>query len=77
MVPVYLRPTRRLALSRKSLLAMTLLCVALVSVGSGQVAIPTSRSDNARSGANTSETLLTPANGARRAAYLRTVRCGL
>ncbi|MGB0118979.1 MAG: Ig-like domain-containing protein [Terriglobales bacterium] len=36
--------------------------MALVSVCSAQVAISTSRSDNARSGANTSETMLTPAN---------------
>jgi len=36
--------------------------MALVSVCSGQVTIPTSRSDNTRSGANTGETMLTPAN---------------
>ncbi len=65
MVPVYLSPTRRLgrmSLSHQSLLAMALLCMAFVSVCSGQVAIWTSRTDNARSGANTSETMLTPAN---------------
>ena len=50
-------------LFRYSLLSITLLvCVALVSVCSGQIAIPTGRVDNQRSGANVNETLLTPAN---------------
>ena len=65
MIPVYSAPSRRLgriSLSRYSLLLIALFCMVLVSVCSGQVAIPTSRSDNARSGANTSETMLTPAN---------------
>lgn len=65
MIPVYSPPCRglgRISLSRYSFLSIALLHMALVSVCSGQVAIPTSRSDNARSGANTSETLLTPAN---------------
>ena len=65
MIPVYFPPFRglgRISLFRNSFLSIALLYVALVSVCSGQVAIPTSRSDNARSGANTSETILTPAN---------------
>jgi hypothetical protein len=39
-----------------------LVCVALVSVSSGQVAFSTGRSDNQRTGANVNETLLTPSN---------------
>jgi hypothetical protein len=65
MIPVYFPPCRglgRISLSRYSFLSIALLYVALVSVCAGQVPIPTSRSDNARSGANTSETILTPAN---------------
>jgi hypothetical protein len=66
MIPIHFLPSKgmgRISISRCSLLSMTLLvCVALVSVCSGQVAIPTSRSDNARSGANVNETVLTPSN---------------
>ena len=39
-----------------------LLCVAFVSVGSAQSPFPTSHFDNQRTAANTTETLLTPAN---------------
>src|SRR5208283_5827282 len=65
MIPVYRSPSVRLgriSRSHNRLLAMTLFGMVLVSVCSGQVAIPTSRTDNTRSGANTNETLLTPAN---------------
>jgi len=65
MISIHFLPSGergRISISRCSLLSMTLLCVALIGVCSGQVAIPTSRSDNARSGANTSETMLTPSN---------------
>jgi Bacterial Ig-like domain (group 1) len=65
MIPVYSPPSRglgRISLPSYSVLSIVLLCIALGSVCSGQVAIPTSRSDNTRSGANTSETMLTPAN---------------
>ncbi|MGD0823627.1 MAG: Ig-like domain-containing protein [Terriglobales bacterium] len=65
MIPVYSPATvrmGRISPSHNRLLAMTLFGMVLVSVCSGQVAIPTSRTDNTRSGANTNETLLTPAN---------------
>ncbi len=66
MIPIHFLPSRgmgRISIPRNSLLSMTLLvCVALIGVCSGQVAIPTSRSDNARSGANVNETMLTPSN---------------
>src|SRR5208337_2183511 len=65
MVSAYRPPSGRVGRifpSRCGLLSIVLLSMALVSVCSGQVTIPTSRSDNTRSGANTGETMLTPAN---------------
>ena len=44
------------------LLPVAVLICAFISVCSGQVTIATGRSDNQRSGANTNETILTPAN---------------
>ena len=43
-------------------MTLFLLGVALLSSSFGQLPVPTSRGDNARTGANTNETLLTPAN---------------
>jgi hypothetical protein len=54
---------RNNSVSRGSLFPKILLvCVALVSVCSGQVAVPTGRMDNQRTGQNINETWLTPAN---------------
>ncbi len=41
-------------------LIMVLACVALVSVCSGQIAVPTGRMDNQRTGQNINETWLRP-----------------
>jgi hypothetical protein len=46
----------------RSLFGTALVCIALLPSMSGQQPFPTSRNDNARDGANTNETLLTPAN---------------
>ncbi len=43
-------------------LILAVVCVALLSFSFAQAPFPTSRGDNARDGANTNETLLTPAN---------------
>src|SRR5208282_5259194 len=57
------RGVSRNAIFRSRVLRMALLlCLALVSVGWGQVPVPTSRGGNQRTGANVNETLLTPAN---------------
>jgi hypothetical protein len=47
---------------RNLCLALLVVCIALLSSSSAQQAVPTSRGDNARSGANTNETLLAPTN---------------
>ena len=47
---------------RNSLYLASLICIALLPSLSAQQPFPTSRGDNARDGANTSETLLTPGN---------------
>jgi Big-like domain-containing protein len=70
MVTTYSFPSRAMSrgmrsnsVSRSSLLPnMLLVSVALVSVCSGQIAVPTGRMDNQRTGQNINETLLTPAN---------------
>jgi outer membrane protein assembly factor BamB len=48
--------------ARNLCLTLLVVCVAFLSSSSAQQPFPTSRGDNARSGANTNETLLTPAN---------------
>lgn len=48
--------------SRKLCLTLLVVCIALLSSSFAQLPVPTSRADNARDGANTHETLLTPAN---------------
>jgi outer membrane protein assembly factor BamB len=47
---------------RNLCLTLCLVCIVLLSTSFAQPPIPTSRADNARDGANTNETLLTPAN---------------
>jgi outer membrane protein assembly factor BamB len=54
--------TRHFSPRRRVFATLSLLGVALLSSSSAQLPIPTSRGDNARTGANTSETLLTPSN---------------
>jgi hypothetical protein len=56
------RFTRDFCFARKAVLALCMLWVALSSLSFAQTPVPTSRGDNARTGANTHETLLTPAN---------------
>ncbi|HEX9345054.1 MAG TPA: hypothetical protein VF900_03970, partial [Candidatus Acidoferrum sp.] len=43
-------------------LTLLIVCIAFLSSSFAQLPFPTSRGDNARSGANTNETVLTPAN---------------
>jgi hypothetical protein len=49
-------------LARNLFLTSFVVCIALLSSSFAQLPFPTSRGDNARDGANTNETLLTPAN---------------
>src|SRR6266852_2128809 len=49
-------------LAPKLCLTLLVVCVALLSASFAQRSFPTSRGDNARAGANTNETLLTPSN---------------
>lgn len=56
------RVIRDFSFARRVLPTLFLLGVALLSSSFGQLPFPTSRGDNARTGANTNETLLTPAN---------------
>jgi len=48
--------------ARNFCLTLLVVCIALLSSSYAQVPFPTSRGDNARDGANTNETLLTPSN---------------
>lgn len=62
-VMTYFASSRGIGTPRYSLLSLAvILCMAFVSVSSGQEAFVTGRSNNQRTGANTSETLLTPSN---------------
>jgi hypothetical protein len=54
--------TRHFSPRRRVFATLSLLGVALLSSSFAQLPVPTSRGDNARTGANTSETLLTPSN---------------
>jgi outer membrane protein assembly factor BamB len=56
------RFTRDFCFARRVFPTLVLLGVALLSSSFAQLPVPTSRGDNARTGANTNETLLTPAN---------------
>jgi len=65
MVTIHSVPPRGIegsSVFRCSLLSITLVCLALVSVCSGQVSVTTVHMDNARTDANVNETLLTPQN---------------
>ena len=48
--------------ARNLCLTLLIVCIAFLSSSFAQLPFPTSRGDNARSGANTNETVLTPAN---------------
>jgi len=49
-------------LARNLCVTLFVVCIALLSSSFAQLSVPTSRGDNARSGANTNETLLAPSN---------------
>ncbi|MGB8783029.1 MAG: Ig-like domain-containing protein [Terriglobales bacterium] len=66
MVTIYSVPSARTEKNSISLCFLLMiafvLCALLVSASFAQIAIPTSRSDNQRTGSNVNETILTPSN---------------